>query len=313
MNMQKLVTRSSLVLAIGFAAGCASTDGNMSNSVYSTHRIVRNIENDIGPNVAKLNETAAELVARVEASDQENRQLRAVIEENQAKIDRLQQQLSTLTSVIYRQYGLSPAQVGGVSSPPRSTQVLPPPGAASTAPTSVQRPVTPPAIQQTAPAGGSLINPPANTRPPTTAQPPAAVPSTTPPVSAETAEVDYISAQKAFIDENYDEALRRYTEYLTRYPDGQSAHNAQFWKAECYRRLGQYENAIREFEYLEQRYGNATDSGKLPLAMKNRAEAHLSLGQTARASEILRQLIDKYPMTGVVDGAKSRLRSLEGE
>lgn len=149
---------------------------------------------------------------------------------------------------------------------------------------------------------------------PTTEAPAAATP---PPassaVSAEAAEVDYISAQKAFIDENYDEALKRYTEYLTQYPDGASAHNAQFWKAECYRRLGQYENSIREFEYLEQRYGNAADSGKLPLAMKNRAEAHLALGQTERATEILRELIEKYPMTGVVDGAKSRLRSLEGE
>jgi len=306
---------ASLVIFV-ICAGCASTDSNMSNSVYATHRIVKNIEKDIGPNVTKLNETAAELVAKVEASDQENQRLRAVIEENQSKIDRLQQQLATLTSVIYRQFGLTQAQASGFSggaatAPP--AQVVPPSGARTTSPIGAQ-----PIPRATTPAGGSLVNQSANALPPaTTTTPPAqsvvTPPTTTPAVSAETAEIDYISAQKAFINEDYDEALTRYTEYLTRYPDGQSAHNAQFWKAECYRRVGQYDNAIREFEYLEQRYGNMADNGKLPLAMKNRAEAHLSLGQTAEATKILRALIEKYPMTGVVDGAKSRLRTLEGE
>ncbi len=283
----------------------------MSNSVYATHRIVKNIEQDIGPNVMKLNETAAELVAKVEASDQENRRLRAVIEENQAKIDRLQRELTNLTSVIYRQFGLTQAQAGmpsggGVASAPPA-QVLPPPSASS----------TPMQTQPVTPQGGSLINQ-SPTAPPATTMPGAAQPITTPPtatpaVSAETAEVDYISAQKAFIDEDYSTALTRYTEYLTRYPDGESAHNAQFWKAECYRRMGQYENAIREFEYLEQRYGNMADTGKLPLAMMKRAESHIALGQKEAATTILRDLIAKYPMTGVVDGANARLRELESE
>ena len=310
MNIKNIATTGiALLLISGLCLGCATTDGNMSNSVYATHRIVKNIENDIGPNVTKLNETAAELVAKVEASDQENRQLRAVIEENQAKIDRLQQQLATLTNVIYRQFGLSPqsgSMSGGAATAPPA-QVLPPPASISTTP-GVSQPI------ETTPPGGSMINQPATTPPPAAqmdTQPIAEAVTTA--VSSETAEIDYLSAQKAFIDENYDEALLRYTEYLTRYPDGQSAHNAQFWKAECYRRVGQYENSIREFEYLEQRYGSMPDNGKLPLAMMKRAEAHLSLGQTERATEILRDLIEKYPMTGVVDGAKSRLRSLEGE
>jgi len=224
--------------------------------------------------------------------------------------------LETLTAVIYRKFGLTQAQAGAMSGAAASAppaQVLPPPRATATTPSAaVMQPVRP-----TTPPGGSLINQPAGALPPPATVTPSAQPMTTPTatppeVSAETAEIDYISAQKAFIDENYDEALRRYTEYLTRYPDGQSAHNAQFWKAECYWRLGQYENAIREFEYLEQRYGNMPDNGKLPLAMMKRAEAHLALGQTERATQILRALIEKYPMTGVVDGEKSRLRSLEG-
>jgi TolA-binding protein len=310
MRIKTFFTSSTLLLAVALTAGCAS-DGNMSNSVYATHRIVRNIEQDIGPNVTKLNETAAELVARVEASDQENKQLRAIIEENQAKIDRLQQQIAQLTSVLYRQMGLTQAPSAGAAAPSQPAQVVPPP-AATTTPIATQ-----PGTVSTTP-GGSMINQPAVAppSPAVTPIPPGAgttVATPPPAVSAEAAEVDYISAQKAFIDESYDEALKLYTAYLTRYPDGASAHNAQFWKAECYRRLGQYENAIREFEYLEQRYGDAPDSGKLPLAMKNRAEAHLALGQTERATEILRDLIEKYPMTGVVDGANSRLRSLEGE
>lgn len=312
MNIKTIIIAASSVVIFGLCAGCATPDGNMSNSVYATHRIVKNIEKDIGPNVTKLNETAAELVAKVEASDQENRRLRSVIEENQSKIDRLQRELSALTAVIYRQFGLTQTRAGfsggGTATAPPA-QVLPPPGASSNLPASSQP------IAQTTPPGGSLINQPPPTQPPTAITPTAVPPAVTPEpaVSSETAEIDYISAQKAFIDESYDEALRRYTEYLTRYPDGDSAHNAQFWKAESYRRLGQYENAIREFEYLEQRYGNTSDKGKLPLAMMKRAESYIDLGQPERASEILRALIEQYPMSGVVDGAKSRLRNLEGE
>jgi len=312
MNAKPILIAASSALAFGLCAGCATTDGNMSNSVYATHRIVKNIEKDIGPNVTKLNETAAELVAKVEASDQENRRLRSVIEENQSKIDRLQQELATLTAVIYRQFGLTQTQAGfsnGGSATAPPAQVLPPPGARPNLPANTQP------IAQATPPGGSLINQPAPTQPPTAIAPTAVQSTITPPpaVSSETAEIDYISAQKAFIDENYTEALRRYTEYLTRYPDGESAHNAQFWKAESYRRLDQYENAIREFEYLEQRYGNLPEKSKLPLAMMKRAESYISLGQPERAAETLRALIEQYPTSGVVDGAKSRLRNLEGE
>jgi tol-pal system protein YbgF len=328
--LNSIVATATLAVAAGVLSGCATTDGNMSNSVYETHRIVRNLEQDIGPNVSKLNETAAELVARVEATDQENRALRATIQENQAKIDRLQTQISDLTRVIYRQYGLSQPSSGSSATivPPRPAEVVPPSsGAATTSPPSYQQ--TPPPMEE----GGSMMNEQFTTAPPTAPAPPTATPPTevtqppgqtpieqaveantqTAPVSGDAAEVDYISAQKAFIDEDYDTALTRYTEYLTRYPDGQSAHNAQFWKAESYRRLGQNEDAIREFEYLEQRYSDVSDNNKLPLAMMKRAEAHIALGQTARATEILRSLIEQYPMTGVVDGAKARLRSLEGE
>ncbi|MBM3289820.1 MAG: hypothetical protein FJY92_06675, partial [Candidatus Hydrogenedentes bacterium] len=73
-------------IAIGLAAlvlvaGCTTTGGDqMANSVYATHRIVQKIDTDLSARVDKLNQTAADLTAKVDASDQATRQLQSMME-----------------------------------------------------------------------------------------------------------------------------------------------------------------------------------------------------------------------------------------
>ena len=55
------------------ASGCASTGGgsHFENTVYDTNRLVRNLDSGLSGSVEKLNETSAELIARVNESDQQ--------------------------------------------------------------------------------------------------------------------------------------------------------------------------------------------------------------------------------------------------
>src|SRR3990170_2635421 len=91
-----------LLLAAGMfplLAGCATTGGRnqVEDTVYSTYRVVKNLDQNLGASVTKLNETAADLSARVNESDRQVAKLQAMTEENQVKLDRLQAKLDKLT------------------------------------------------------------------------------------------------------------------------------------------------------------------------------------------------------------------------
>ncbi|HEO71640.1 MAG TPA: hypothetical protein ENN80_10285, partial [Candidatus Hydrogenedentes bacterium] len=79
-------------------SGCSTTGGGsqLENTVYDTHRRMVKLDTGLEGSVTKLNETTAELIARVNQSDQQVRTLQGIAEENQVKIDRLQQTLDNL-------------------------------------------------------------------------------------------------------------------------------------------------------------------------------------------------------------------------
>jgi tol-pal system protein YbgF len=249
--------------------------------VYATHRIAKNLESDLGPRVTQLNETAAELTAKVEASETTTRLLQSKLEENQAKLDAMQESLDRLASVIYREFGLSGA--------PRGTSGV-----------GFQPPVVEPPVSSTGGISSGAVPEPMVA--------PAAPPAGE---DASNALTEYNKAQQAFLNDSYEEAVTLYDGFLQRYPSAGSAANAQFWKAESYRKLGQYEQAIAEFEKVRNNYPGP-DNSKAAYSMTRQADCHVSLGQTQRAIDLWTQLVENYPLSEVTDQARERLRQVRG-
>ena len=284
-----LVVASALVLL--FSAGCETTSGGgqMANSVYATHRIVRDLDSNLSGNVEKLNETAADLAAQVAENDRQARQLQSLSEENQVKLDALRAKLDELAATLYRHLNLTPPSDLGTSS------VYPSEG-------TVQR-------------GGIVVEQPAEATPP-----PAKTVEAKPIVEAAPVEslspgdpanalADYQQIHSSYNAGDYERAVALCDAYLQRYPDAEFASRAQFWKAQAYLKMERFEDAVAAFETLRAKY---PQSSKIPFSLRNQASIHLRLGQKEKAKVLLRELVENYPgdQAATADAA-AKLKELE--
>lgn len=257
----------------------AEPRGNYKNTIYATHRIVQELEKTMNGTLSRLNDTTIDLVSRVEASERRSRELLSIAEENQRKLDTLQRSLTELTVTLYRHLDLSPP-VPAVALAPRG-------GARSidvqTGGITVERPV----LGQVS-SNAAFENPEAVLETPNP-------------------DAHYRGAQQLYANEEYALALERFVEHLTLFPQSKHTSNAQYWKAHCYFKMGEYESANTEFEILRERHPN---SGKVPIAMHNQAVAFSRLGQNARAEALFLKLIEEYPDDVATEGARAKLRQL---
>ena len=292
MHMRGATVLVVLVVGALAVAGCATPGASkdqVTSTIFSTHSSVKKLEDSLGKSVEQLNTTAADLTARVDESDRQTRLLRSLAEENQVKLDQLQAKLDQLTATLYRYLNLTPStsMSGGYPSPSsHSVTVGAPPAPRAPAPGGEARPIEP--LEPGAAPGAQLE----------------VAPGPLSPVAA------YQEAQKSFINQDYEASLAQYREYSRRYPDTDYAGNAQFWQGECYYRLEKYEEAIQEFDKLR---ANFPTSSKVPIAINNQAAAHLRLGQTTRAVELLQELVENYPMAPAAARAKTKLQELGGD
>jgi tol-pal system protein YbgF len=286
--------------------GCASAgpsgEDDLRSTVFATNRMVQNLDTNLSGTVAKLSDTAATMTARLDSTDTELRQLSSLAVENQRKIERLQASLDSLTATLYRHFNLSapqpisapataitspgaaPAPTGGVVVEPPSTLGQRPAAPAPTAPTEILPP-----LEGAAPA--------------VAATPPAARPGVD--------EIEhYRAAQQLYAREDYASAMKQFDEHLKLFPNSSNAANASYWKAHCSFRLNDYPQAIQGFEELRAKYPT---SDKVPTAMHNQAVAYSRLGQNQRAIELFQQLIREYPDHPATEGAREKLRQLQGQ
>lgn len=271
-----------IIIAVACLVGCATPGGGgdqMRNTVYATHRQVQSLNNKLAPSVNRLNETAAELVARVDASNRETRQILSVMEENQVRLERLQGRLDELTSTLYRHLNLSP-----LTSIPQA-----------------------PASREIGVVGGQVtVEPPPEDRPSIPAPAPPRSPAE--PDRSASAEKHYRSAQLKYANEEYTLALELFDSYLALFPNTKLVANSQYWKAHCHYKMGNYEQAVIEFERLRTEYAS---SGKVPPAMHNQAIAYSQLGQIERAKTLFEKLIAEHPDDVAAESAKEKLKELK--
>ena len=290
MFLRRFSKATGLVLLCVLAAGCATTDDQLMGTVTHTYKIVRKLEDDLGSTVKQLNETAADLSARVDESDRETRRLLGLVEENQHKLETLGDDLSRLTQTLYQHLGLTPPT-------PSSIPTQPPQG------------VMP---GETQIEGG--FEAPSASEPFESSEPPAETNVTVVETQATDADLAFRQAKRAYDAKDYDSAFKGFDQFLLRFPTASAAPDAQFYKADSCYRIGHesqdtevLEKAVREYEKLRVDYPS---SSKVSYAMFNQAAAHFDLKQSQEAIRLLRQLVEHFPTTPAGRTAKAKLEEL---
>jgi len=287
-------------IAVGAMAvlgtGCETTGGSqMENTVYSIHRKVDNLEGNLGQSVARLNETSAELSTRVQGGEQQTRELRGMIEENQMQLSRLERDVQHLTNVISEQYGVTtgrptatrppadPAQDGFlVTEPPRVVEQ--------------STPATTPVPTETASRTDLFVDDEViDLR--------EEVPAPAPEAGNPT--LDYRRAQDAYRERDFSRAVTLYDEFLQKYPGNERALDALFWKATSQMNMDNHRAAISSYDQLRQRYPN--DRELLPSAIFNQAIAHSKIGERSTAVELMEYVVQQYPLTQAAERARRAL------
>jgi tol-pal system protein YbgF len=118
---------------------------------------------------------------------------------------------------------------------------------------------------------------------------------------------DSFAALKA---SRYEEAVRGFQLYLTKYPDGPRADNATYWLGEAYYVQKQYDAALRSFQDVLSRF---PDSRKASDALLKSAYCQYELKSYGNARSTLESVVKTYPGTESARLAEQRLTKLEAE
>jgi len=118
---------------------------------------------------------------------------------------------------------------------------------------------------------------------------------------------EYDQAFKLLKQALYDQAIRAFTDFLGRYPQGEFSDNAQYWLGEAYYVTRNFEQALAEYDRLISNYPN---SQKLTHALLKGGFALQELGRNDDARERLAGLVQQYPGTTAARLAEDRLKTL---
>lgn len=118
----------------------------------------------------------------------------------------------------------------------------------------------------------------------------------------------YQTALGGLRNQDYDKAARLFRDYLSRFPQGEYADNAQYWLGETSYVQQQYDDALAEFKKVLKNY---PDSGKQSDSMLKIGLIHDAQGNSTKAQVVLTELIGKYPSTPQAQIAEKRLQRIK--
>jgi tol-pal system protein YbgF len=99
----------------------------------------------------------------------------------------------------------------------------------------------------------------------------------------------------------YADAIEAFTSYLTIYPDGKYASNANYWLGELNANQQAYPAALQYLQMVVDKYPQST---KAPDALLKIGIVNKRLGNDAKSQAAFKQLIQKYPQSSAVKSAK---------
>lgn len=108
----------------------------------------------------------------------------------------------------------------------------------------------------------------------------------------------------------YDQAAKSFQVFLSEYPSGKFADNAQYWLGESYYVTRSFDNAMREFTKL---VNDHPDSQKVTHAWLKIGYIYDELGQKDKAQEVLNELTIKYPQSTAAGLAAKRLERMRSQ
>ena len=114
----------------------------------------------------------------------------------------------------------------------------------------------------------------------------------------------YTAARQAYDNGELDNARQIFQSLIQKYPQSESADNAQFWIGESYYREKWYERAILEYQTVIEKYPKGN---KVPAAMLKQGMALLKIGEKSSARLILQELVKKHPKASEAEIAKKKL------
>lgn len=106
---------------------------------------------------------------------------------------------------------------------------------------------------------------------------------------------------------NYKAAAKAFEDFLQRYPQGELAPNAWYWRGESRLALQDYDAALESFRQVVERF---PDSGKAADALLKTGFVQLEQGRRAEARQALQAVSARYPDTPAARLASERLAGL---
>lgn len=130
--------------------------------------------------------------------------------------------------------------------------------------------------------------------------------NTTPPVEGEESLYDLAMAELG--KESYREARALFQQYLTRFPEGETAGDAQFYVGETYRKEGDFEAAIQAFKQV---YESHRESSRMPEALLGIGDCLSELGECDKAKKVYGLIARDAKDSPQVPVATERLKELK--
>ncbi len=118
---------------------------------------------------------------------------------------------------------------------------------------------------------------------------------------------DYQEALLAVKQGYFQKAKELFLQFLTQHPHSEYSDNAQYWLAECFYAMKDYERSILEFDEVIKKYPK---SPKAPDALIKQGLSFHALGDKRNAKLILNGVIQMYPNTDQAKIAQKKLRAI---
>jgi tol-pal system protein YbgF len=121
---------------------------------------------------------------------------------------------------------------------------------------------------------------------------------------------NYQAAFDLLKDAKYPEAINAFKQYLSTFPNGPLADNAQYWLGEAHYVTKQYPDALRDFRTVLEKY---PESRKIPDALLKIGYCNYELKNWTEARSALGQVVQRFGDTTAARLASQRLAKLDSE
>jgi tol-pal system protein YbgF len=130
-----------------------------------------------------------------------------------------------------------------------------------------------------------------------------------PTVPSELRGSGYDDGVRAFIEQQYDDSIQYFRNFIHGNSTSAQADDAQYWIGEAYLRKAMYSNAIKEFNQVVLRYGSGDRAAPALLKL---AQVFSKIGDQVDARLSLQKLVNRYPATPEASEAHRMLQQMGG-